>query len=64
MTANIGGIDRSLRIIFGTALIIWGIIAGSFWGVLGLVFLITGIIRWCPLYLPFGIKTCKVKDLN
>jgi hypothetical protein len=64
MTANIGGIDRALRIILGTALIIWGVIAGSFWGVLGLIFLITGIIKWCPLYLPFGIKTCKVKDLN
>ncbi len=64
MTANIGGIDRALRIIFGTALIIWGVIAGSLWSVLGLIFLITGIIRWCPLYLPFGIKTCKVKDLN
>ncbi|HIE40699.1 MAG TPA: DUF2892 domain-containing protein [Thiomicrorhabdus sp.] len=64
MTANIGGIDRALRIILGTALIIWGVITGSFWGVLGLIFLITGIIRWCPLYLPFGLKTCKVKDLN
>lgn len=64
MTANIGGIDRALRIIFGTALIIWGVIAGSLWGVLGLIFVITGIIKWCPLYLPFGIKTCKVKDLN
>jgi hypothetical protein len=27
--------------------------------ILGGVFLLTSIIGFCPLYLPFGIKTCK-----
>lgn len=26
---------------------------------LGGVFVLTGLISFCPLYLPFGIKTCK-----
>jgi len=24
--------------------------------------LLTGLIGWCPAYLPFGIKTCKTKS--
>ncbi len=30
--------------------------------VLGAVFLLTSFISFCPLYLPFGIKTCKTKE--
>ncbi len=29
--------------------------------VLGIVFVLTSIISFCPLYLPFGINTCKKK---
>jgi hypothetical protein len=25
------------------------------------VLLFTGLVRWCPLYLPFGIKTCRTR---
>ena len=28
------------------------------WGLVGLVPLATGLIGWCPAYLPFGIRTC------
>ncbi|MDX9747517.1 MAG: DUF2892 domain-containing protein [Paludibacter sp.] len=27
--------------------------------VLAVVFVLTSLISFCPLYLPFGIKTCK-----
>lgn len=30
--------------------------------VLALVFVLTSLISFCPLYAPFGISTCKVKD--
>ena len=29
------------------------------WGLVGIVLLFTGFVRWCPLYVPFGIKTCR-----
>jgi hypothetical protein len=29
------------------------------WGLVGVVLLATGLLRWCPAYLPFGIKTCR-----
>ncbi|MEN3044206.1 MAG: DUF2892 domain-containing protein [Candidatus Hydrothermales bacterium] len=60
MKKNVGGIDRWIRIILGIIIIFLGIYFKSLWGIIGLVPLITGIIGFCPLYLPFGISTCKI----
>ncbi|WDR35344.1 DUF2892 domain-containing protein [Pseudomonas serboccidentalis] len=60
MKANIGTIDRSLRIITGLLLIglsLSGVI--GVWGWIGLVPLATGIFRFCPVYTVLGIKTCN-----
>ncbi|MEI7678054.1 MAG: DUF2892 domain-containing protein [Betaproteobacteria bacterium] len=60
MKANIGSIDRSIRIIAGLALITLaatGIIGP--WGYLGVVALLTASVRFCPAYLPLGINTCS-----
>ena len=60
MKANVGTIDRTLRIIIGIALI--GLsLAGAIgvWGRIGLLPLATGIFRFCPAYTLLGIKTCK-----
>ncbi|MEO6148357.1 MAG: DUF2892 domain-containing protein [Sulfuriferula sp.] len=62
MSCNVGGIDRALRIIVGIVLI--GLAATGkigWWGYIGVVPLVTGLIGWCPAYLPFGVKTCKTK---
>lgn len=62
MSCNVGGIDRALRIIVGIVLI--GLTATGkigWWGYIGVVPLVTGLIGWCPAYLPFGVKTCKTK---
>lgn len=62
MTANVGSIDRALRILAGLGLIA-ATLAGAIgpWGWLGLIPLATGIFRFCPAYLPFGIRTCQIK---
>lgn len=60
MNKNVGGIDRILRIVVGLVLIalaVTGIV--GLWGYIGVVPLLTGLIGWCPAYLPLGIKTCK-----
>jgi len=63
MKANMGTIDRVIRIALAalfTVLIATGIVTGAgAWvlGVLGAVFLVTGVIAFCPLYLPFGLST-------
>lgn len=60
LTTNIGQTDRIARIILGALLVILaltGTIGG--WGWLGLVFLGTAFVKFCPLYKVIGMKTCS-----
>jgi DUF2892 family protein len=62
MTPNVGDVDRRIRIAAGLAILgLFFVLEGSmkWWALAGFVPLITGLIRWCPAYLPFGIKTRK-----
>jgi DUF2892 family protein len=62
MKANVGGIDRVLRIVAGLALIAWALLFhGPVWAWIGVVLLATGLIGWCPAYAPFGLSTCPMK---
>ena len=57
---NVGSMDRGIRIIAGLGVLSLAFIGPQTpWGYLGLVLIFTGLIRWCPAYLPFGIRTCK-----
>ena len=62
MKCNVGGTDRVLRIVLGLAIAGWGLWAKNPWGAIGLVPLLTGLIGWCPAYLPLGLRTCKLPD--
>jgi hypothetical protein len=62
MEKNVGGVDRFARIVVGLALLaLLFLLEGNarWWGLVGLPVLGTGVLGWCPAYLPFGIKTCK-----
>jgi len=60
MKFNVGGIDRILRIIVGAALIALVFVGPQTpWGWVGVVPLATGLIGWCPAYLPFGLSSAK-----
>ena len=61
MKANVGNIDRLLRIIAGLVIGILGIWFDSWWGLIGIVPLATGLFKWCPLYVPLKIST-KAED--
>jgi hypothetical protein len=65
MQANVGSIDRALRIMLGLALIT-ATLTGAIgpWGWVGLVALATGLFGFCPLYVPFGLRTCAVKTVK
>ena len=60
MKHNVGGIDRGLRILVGLAIVGAGIYFKSYWGAIGLIPVFTGLIGWCPAYLPFGMSSCRV----
>ena len=59
MKCNVGKTDKVIRIIIGLAIGAAGYYFKSWWGLVGIVPIFTALISWCPLYLPFGIKTCK-----
>ena len=60
MNMKVGTLDRTVRIVAGLALIgasLAGMIGA--WGWIGVVPLATGIFRFCPAYLPFGLSSCS-----
>jgi branched-subunit amino acid ABC-type transport system permease component len=65
MTANVGGIDRILRIVAGLVLIALAAtgVVGA-WGYLGVIVLATGVFRFCGAYTLFGVNTCPMKTVE
>ena len=68
MKKNMSNTDRIVRIllaaVFG-ALYFTGTVTGTFvivLLVLGVVFLATSVIRFCPLYALVGLNTCPVNE--
>lgn len=61
---NMGTADRIVRLIVA-AVIAALYLTGTITGTLGIVlvvlagvFTLTSVVSFCPLYLPFGIRTC------
>jgi len=61
MKVNVGSADRAVRIVAGLGIIAAGAYTQNIWGVVGLVPLTTGLLRWCPPYSLFGINTCSMQ---
>jgi len=67
MKANVGTIDRALRVVVGGGLVAAGFLAGlaAPWNYVamgaGIVLVLTAIISFCPLYAVIGANTCSNK---
>ncbi|UAM97348.1 DUF2892 domain-containing protein [Polaribacter litorisediminis] len=68
MKKNMGSIDKVVRILIAVVigiLFYTNVIVGTL-GIILLVvagiFVATSFISFCPLYAPFGISTCAIKD--
>ena len=61
MKQNVGSTDRAVRVVLGLAIVAAGIYFKSWWGVIGLLPLLTASIGWCPAYAPFGLSTCSLR---
>jgi hypothetical protein len=68
MKKNMGTIDKVVRILIA---VVFGVLyfTNVISGVLGIIllilaviFVLTSLISFCPLYLPFGISTAKKKE--
>ena len=68
MKANVGNIDRGIRLIIGIAAlaaVFVGPFAGAGWermalGAVGIIMIATSAIKFCPLYCIFGMRTCPI----
>ncbi len=58
---NVGSLDRILRLVVGLGVLAAGLVLKSWWGLAGLVPLLTAALGFCPAYLPFGLSTCRAK---
>jgi hypothetical protein len=62
MNPNVGTADRIVRLLVGLGLLsLLVVLDGNarWFGLIGLVPLLTAGIRFCPLYTLLGIRTCK-----
>jgi hypothetical protein len=60
MKANMGSADRWIRFILGIGLILLFFFTAApikYVGILGIIFVVTALIKWCPLYTLFGFNT-------
>lgn len=64
MKANVGGIDKVLRIAAGLALLGMGVagVVPLLVGLIGIVPLATGLLGWCPAYSLIGLNSCPMQD--
>lgn len=70
MTTNVGTVDCGVRLVLGVALIAAALFSGltifdgavmKYGAILvAVVLAVTGLMRTCPAYSIFGIRTCKV----
>lgn len=62
MKKNVGSIDKVLRIVLGLGLIGFAVITKNWWGIIGIVPLLTALINYCPVYSLLKVSTAqKVK---
>jgi hypothetical protein len=64
MKANVGGLDKVIRIGIGIALltaVFWLEGPLRWWGLVGIIPLLTGVFGYCPLYAPLGLSTCPIE---
>lgn len=69
MTANVGTVDRILRLLVGPALITTPLLVGAAeygtpavpYGLIaiGAIFVLTAVVSFCPLYRLIGMRTCR-----
>jgi hypothetical protein len=65
--ANVGSIDRGLRVLVGFGLLaLVFMLEGNarWWGLVGIVPLMTGLFRFCPAYALFGFNSCPIERRN
>lgn len=65
MAYNVGTVERTIRIVLGIALTSLLFLAegnARYFGLIGVVLLVTGVLRWCPAWSLLGVNTCGAQQ--
>ncbi|WP_280771451.1 YgaP family membrane protein [Salipaludibacillus daqingensis] len=65
MKSNVGSSDKVVRIVLGIVLLsLLFLVDGAlkWFGLIGIVLILTALVNFCPLYRLFGINTCKIQS--
>lgn len=62
MKKNMGSLDKNIRLVLGIVILIIGYMNNSWWGLIGLIPILTSTVSFCPLYAPFKISSIKSKE--
>ncbi|NTV68455.1 MAG: DUF2892 domain-containing protein [Chlorobaculum sp.] len=62
MTKNMGQKDRTVRVLLGAIMLIYGVVFQNLVGIVGLIPLATAIIGYCPLYEVLKVTSNKYAD--
>lgn len=62
MLQNVGPVDRAIRLIAGVGLLSLVLVGPqTWWGLVGILPLVTALVGWCPPYALLGIATCPAR---
>lgn len=64
MKVNVGKTDKAIRVLLAILITIAGIYFKSWWGLVAIVPLLTGLFSFCPLYKIVGLNTCSRKTVQ
>jgi len=59
MGCNVGTLDKTIRLYLGTLIMLIGLGNESWWGLLGLIPIVTGLYKWCFAYSILNVDTVK-----
>ena len=59
MESNVGKTDKIIRLVIGVIILVIGVVFQNWWGLLGIIPVLTAIFGRCGLYVPFSINTNK-----
>ncbi len=61
MERNVCGNEKIFRAVIGIVILLAGILAGSWWGIVGLVPLVTAFTGYCPINKFFHHTSCPLR---
>lgn len=61
MIINVGSMEADARLVAGSVILAAGVYWQSWWGLLGAALIVSGHLRWCPLYRLLRLSTFGFK---